>query len=203
MTQIKDFVPGRGDWMHTSLGGRFYPGTPRASEVFISDIANGLALDCRYAGQGGVNRYYSVAEHSALMANYFLQHNEPEIAYVALLHDASEAYLNDLAQAVKRTLGQPYRDLEDRVQNAIWHKFHLADAAKRHHAVVKDLDKRMVPLEKRAIMRHPQPWAADTLEAPEGIFIQCLEPPAAKEFFANVYWAICRKRGIEPETIEF
>ena len=202
MTRAKDEVPGRGVWMHTSMGGRFFPSNPRADEVRMSDIANGLALDCRYAGQGRVDRFYSVAEHSALMALYALRQGEPEAAYVAHLHDGSEAYLNDLAHAVKVSVGGGYEKLEARVQRAIWQHFHLQEAAKRHHKYVKDLDRRMVPLEKRAIMRYSQARAADVLEPLPDVEVRYLEPAAAKVFFIDTYQDICRHLGIKPEETE-
>lgn len=202
MTHAKDEVPGRGLWLHTSMGGRFFPANPHANEVRMSDIANGLALDCRYAGQGRVDRFYSVAEHSALMAVYALKHSEPEAAYVALLHDASEAYLNDLAHSVKLAVGEPYVALEEKVQRAVWQHFGLQKAAERWRDYVKDLDRRIVPLEKRAIMRHPQPWAADALEPLEGVRVSCLEPFAAKHYFLNIYGFICNALNLEPEETE-
>ena len=118
-----DIVEGRkGRWMHTSLGGRFWPEDPRVDEVHISDIANGLALDCRYSGQGRVDRFYSVAEHSALMAWYAMDNYRPWLAYLCLLHDAAEAYLNDLSPAIKKALGASYKKLEEGVQAVIWER---------------------------------------------------------------------------------
>lgn len=202
MTHDDDEVAGRGLWMHTSLGGRFFPGDPRPEEVFMSDIANGLALDCRYAGQGRVDRFYSVAEHSALMADYFLRLQLPAGAFVALLHDASEAYLNDLAHSVKATVGRAYAEVEERVQDAIWRRYNLQETAEQYCHVVKDCDMRMVPLEKEAIMRYSQPWAADYLKPFSGARIRCLAPPEAKQFFASTYHVICGHLGLQPEEIE-
>ena len=91
MQVLKDEVEGRvGLWMQTSLGGKFFPQDMRPEEIFISDIANGLALDCRYNGQGRVDRYLSVAEHSVLMAQVARRRRWPaKVTFAVLLHDAA------------------------------------------------------------------------------------------------------------------
>ena len=196
----KDEVEGRGPWMQTSSGGQFFPATPRPEDVRLTDIANGLALDCRYAGQCRIDRFYSVAEHSALMAAYALD-DRPEAAAVVLLHDAAEAYLNDLVHAVKCVLGAPYAELEDRVQGVIWERYGLTQRAEEHRDYVKDLDRRMVPLEKAAIMRTQRAWAADRLEPLERVSIRCLPPIAAKKLFVSAYWLVCQQEGWNPEEV--
>lgn len=198
-----DTIEGRrGRWMHTSLGGRFWPEDPRADEVYMSDIANGLALDCRYSGQGQVNRYYSVAEHSALMARHALDDYRPWFAYLLLLHDAAEAYVNDLSPATKKALGATYAKLEEGVQAIIWERYNLVELAQRWRREIKEIDMRMVPLEKDAIMRYPQPWAADFLKPLSGITVLCLHPEAAKRFFVATYQEICQRLAIQPEEVE-
>ena len=78
-------------FVSTFSGGRFHPLKPRIEEVRIEDIAHALSLKCRYSGQCA--RFYSVAEHSVLVAALV----EPRWQPAALLHDAGEAYLADLA----------------------------------------------------------------------------------------------------------
>jgi hypothetical protein len=57
-------------WLQTNSGGRFYPFNPRVEDVNIADIAHALSLLCRYGGH--VDRFYSVAEHCVLMADWVL-----------------------------------------------------------------------------------------------------------------------------------
>jgi hypothetical protein len=75
----------RGDWMQTFTGRRFWPLDPRGEDVLIEDIAHALSLLTRYGGH--CTRFYSVAEHSVLLARAAT----PENALWLLLHDASEA----------------------------------------------------------------------------------------------------------------
>ena len=184
-----DEVEGRvGNWMHTSLGNKFFPADPRPEEVFIEDIANGLALDCRFAGQGDVERYYSVAEHCLLMAQYAWNCGWPAKALLAtLLHDAAEAYLNDLPRAVKQAVGEGYITIEKCLQYVIECKFEIGSEADEWRAQIKDLDRCIVPVEKAAIMTYPQPWAHDRFAPLQGIIVKCWQPPEAKERFLRVF----------------
>ena len=193
-----------GQWIHTSLGGRFFPADPRPEEVFISDIANGLALDCRYAGQGRTDRYYSVAEHCVLMTRYAQNYGWPlKVSLAVLLHDAAEAYINDLAWPAKAAVGTTYAELEKNIQVAIWDKFKVNSALLVSWAeTIKELDCRMITLEKAVIMAHLQPWAHDKFVAPEGITIQCWNPCEAKKRFLEIYEEICLRGGFPIEGYE-
>lgn len=65
-------------------------------DIDILDIAHHLSLICRYTG--GVPWHYSVAQHSVLVSEYLMK---PEERLAGLLHDAAEAYMNDMASPVK------------------------------------------------------------------------------------------------------
>lgn len=77
-------------------------------DVDILDITQALSLICRFTGH--VNRFYSVAEHSIHVFNWVKDRskslNDKELStrlLTALLHDAGEAYFNDLAAPVKHS----------------------------------------------------------------------------------------------------
>jgi len=146
----------KGDWIQTYTGRVFWPLDPRPSEVHIADIAHALANQCRYAGH--TLAFYSVAQHSVLVAN----HLPPELAKWGLLHDASEAYLVDLPRPVKRIV-QGYVEAEEQVMAAIamqlglsWpmpELVHVAD----NEALATEKRDLMAPCEKHwACM--PEPW---------------------------------------------
>jgi len=80
-------------WIETYTGVKFDPDNPSAGDVNIYDIAQGLALTCRYNGQ--ISRHLSVAEHSVHMSNV------SKYPFRALMHDAHEAYLGDIPYPFK------------------------------------------------------------------------------------------------------
>lgn len=185
------------NWMHTSTGGKMYPGSP-AQGVRISDIANGLALTCRYSGQGDVEKFYSVAEHSVLMAEYALQDVGPHAAMYALLHDAAEAYMGDLVPAVKNALGGSWKSIEDGITDCIMRKYSVRQDFKRY---VKVLDMRMVPVEKAVLMRHPQEWPSDVVE-PLPVCLRLQTPAEAKVSFLLMWEELRQMNGLPIEHWE-
>lgn len=186
------------NWMHTSLGLRMYPEAPTHKGIAISDIANGLALICRYSGQGDVYKFYSVAEHSVLMAQYALEDAGSFAAMYVLLHDASEAYLGDLVPAVKNAVGSSYRVLEYAITNDIMHKY-SAHHDFRYYA--EGLDRRIVPTEKAALIRHPQPWPSDVAD-PLPVEIECWDPVKAKMRFLQMWEELRQMNGLPHERWE-
>jgi uncharacterized protein len=84
--------------MQTYTGLAFWPLDPRPDEIRLVDIAHALSKLCRYGGQ--CLSFYSVAEHSLLVASKAPDH----LKLVALMHDASEAYLLDIPRPIKRHL---------------------------------------------------------------------------------------------------
>lgn len=80
---------------------------PAGSPMSLQDIAHGLGRVCRFAGQ--TNRFYSVAEHCFHVARLV----PVELARVALLHDASEAFIGDVTRPLKALLPD-YQAIEAR-----------------------------------------------------------------------------------------
>jgi hypothetical protein len=107
-----------GTYMLTYTGKEFYPLHPDPEYINIKDIAHALSNVCRFTGH--VSQFYSVAQHCVLVS----QICEPENALCGLLHDASEAYLSDVARPVKYTeLMEGYREIEAVLEQAICEKF--------------------------------------------------------------------------------
>lgn len=102
----------------TYTGRLFWPLAPRMEDVNLLDICHALSNQCRFTGH--CNQFYSVAEHSCRVHDILPQ----ELKLVGLLHDASEAYLMDLAKPVKTQYEMSFfRDAEDHLQEIICLKY--------------------------------------------------------------------------------
>jgi hypothetical protein len=110
----------QGTYMVTYTGKEFYPLDPDPADIDIKDIAQALSNCCRFTGH--VKNFYSVAQHSVIVSHLC----EPENALAGLLHDASEAYLSDIARPVKYTKQmEGYRKIEHKLEEVIFAKFNL------------------------------------------------------------------------------
>ncbi|MEM7619519.1 MAG: hypothetical protein AAF228_03505 [Pseudomonadota bacterium] len=86
-------------WVQTASGHVFYFGD-NDQLVYIQDIATGLAKICRFAG--ATTSFYSVAQHSILVAEIVLINTKDyKKAFYALLHDAHEAFVGDITMPAK------------------------------------------------------------------------------------------------------
>lgn len=120
-------------------------------DVRLPDISHALSLINRFTGHSKVP--YSVAQHSVMVSRLV----DPKHALWGLLHDASEAYLGDVATPLKNLLPQ-YRELEERVQRAIAMRFGLAWPMPSE---VKDADVRALLAEKRDLLTVDHDWGFD------------------------------------------
>lgn len=171
----------KGDWIQCFSGGQFFPLDPRADEMRIADIAHSLSMQCRYAGH--CQRFYSVAEHSVLLA----RQAAPEHRLWALLHDASEAYLVDVPRPVKGSLGG-YKDIESNVMAVIAERFGLRGPMPEE---VHAADVRICVDEKAQNMAPGPMWGIDGLE-PLGVTLRFWSPAEAEEKFLDAYAEIVR-----------
>jgi len=85
----------------------------------IDDIAHSLARVCRWGGD--VDEWVSVGQHSVIVSEIT---QNPELQALALMHDASEAYLGDIAKPIKRELDS-YLEREAHVMRMICRRFNL------------------------------------------------------------------------------
>lgn len=93
---------------------------PQPESFNIEDIAQGLALQPRFGGQ--IRTFYSIAQHSV----YVSQDLRGEQALWGLLHDASEAYIQDLVTPLKYNIPL-YREVEGKMMAAIAVAFSLPE----------------------------------------------------------------------------
>jgi 5'-deoxynucleotidase YfbR-like HD superfamily hydrolase len=100
------------NWIQTFTGRQFWPLDPRPEDIELLDIAHALANKCRYTGH--TRSFYSVAQHSVLVSEIVPAAD----AHWGLLHDASEAYLPDVARPVKRELAG-FQEIENRLMGCV------------------------------------------------------------------------------------
>lgn len=129
-------------WLLTHTGKHLDLVDPQPEMIDVIDIAKGLSRECRFAGQ--TKAFYSVAQHSIIAS----QMVDPEFAWEALLHDASEAYLKDIPRPLKLLLPD-YRLIESRVRRAICARL---DLPYEQSDRVTEIDLVMLATERRDLM---------------------------------------------------
>jgi len=167
-------------WVQTFTGKKATPFMFDADSIDILDIAHSLAIQCRYNGH--INTFYSVAQHS-INASYLVY---PDIALEALLHDAAEYLIGDLARPIKQQVPE-YQHLDALVTQAINRRFELRDDPDTI-ARVKLADNWLVVAEARRYMRDDLTgdWG---LEQPEldgdepPLYWQPIAPDVCRELF--------------------
>lgn len=127
---------------------QFYFSAPEAFDYSIYEIAAALSKLCRFTGH--TRYFYSVAEHS-LHCSYLVPE---DYALEALLHDAQEAFLGDVASPLKALLPE-YQALEHRVEAAIRKHFSLPEISSPS---VREADLQMLLLEKEVALDTDDHW---------------------------------------------
>lgn len=150
---------------------------PRLSDICIHHIAHAESLLCRYGG--ACLRFYSVAEHSVLAA----EKAPDEFKLDTLLHDGTEAYVQDLTRNLKKLVGPAYAEVEDRFARLIAEKFGTRYPLP---AEVKEIDNRIIADERQQNMNPAKlAWSP---RVPLGVELKFWTPAKARyEFLAAFY----------------
>ncbi len=153
--------------IHTLSGDKFRFDVINPASININDIATALSNICRYTGH--VDTHYNVAQHSILVSRLV----PPEYAMEALLHDATEAYCNDIASPLKALLPD-YRLIERRIDLVIREKFGLPLV---ESPVVKKADIIMLVTEMRSFGMWDYIDERKRIQYPPADFTVTPEPP--------------------------
>ena len=148
--------------IQTSTGKCINYMVPDHRQICIEDIAQGLSNICRFTGQ--CREFYSVAQHSAQVE--FWLATWPEIKglpasrrlnmrRVALLHDATEAYMGDMVRPLKR-LCPEYAFIEDKLFGKILKAFGLKRPEPWLMDLLKKADSQVLDVEGFLLM--PPCW---------------------------------------------
>ena len=155
-----------------------------ASLVTIAEVAHALGMLCRFGGHA--KQFYSVAEHSVLMLQWFRTcrpNSSREEQRAILMHDAPEAFLVDLPRPIKAQL-PAYRHMEERLAACLAERFDTADAV----VDVERYDLEMLAMEKMHVMRSENDWPSlDGVLVPNTVVPRFWDPDRARYEFAAAY----------------
>lgn len=163
-------------FMSTFGGRRVNPVDPNPLDLHIVDIAHSLSQLCRFTGH--TISFYSVAQHSLLVS----MNCPDEFKLEGLLHDAAEAYINDLSRPLKHhPIMAAYVDIEAVVDAAIRQRYGLPEHMSPE---VKDIDNQLVIDESLALMVNHD-WAEGHPRL--GLRIYPLPPGEAERAFISQF----------------
>lgn len=162
-------------WIITYTGTRIEPLNPDPNSIDTLDIAHALSNMCRFTGH--VKEFYSVAQHSYLVSTIVPE----EDALWGLMHDASEAYLADIARPIKmqKAFGSVYRKYETKLMEAVCDRYGLSHTMPDS---VAEADTMLLRAEQRDLMSN-DPSPGDIY----GETIVPWPPSKAKSWFLNRY----------------
>lgn len=178
-------------FIETFTGKRFYFLDPTEESICIEDIAHALSNKCRFAGH--CRDFYSVAEHSLIVSLLVPE----DLALPALLHDAAEAYLEDIPSPIKPFFKE-YKEMENKILDVIVSKwgFNLSPNCEE----IKIADK----VQLRSEARHLLPSMGEgypEIEGRIGKKPKCLYPHLAEEAFLERFYDLTNTRPIEKSVI--
>jgi len=169
---------------------------PKPEQIDILDIAHQLGMLCRYTG--ACIKRYSVAEHCCRVHDAYLNQagygggfydvtaevpdDVAETALGLLMHDAHEAYTNDLSRPFLALLGvaEAVLPAQERLQTAIHEKFEMFVP---DPAVLKALDNGVLKAEAEDNMLScGAAWDLDAVEAAD-VPLEYWSPERAKAEF--------------------
>lgn len=137
-------------------------------DVTLIDIAHPLSLICRGVGQ--VKFFFSVAQHSINCAKEAVARGyDEDVQLACLLHDAGEAYCNDVIRPIKRHL-ELYPKIEKNIQRQILIHFGVVsvlDSDRWNH--VKEIDNAMLSHEAYTLFTDVGDLVPEPLAAPVDI----------------------------------
>lgn len=173
---LTDELRARQAMIQLADGSMFAPLAPDPERMSPEAIACGLANACRFGGQ--TRRYYSVAQHSVLVAA--LAHKRNAVQRFALLHDAEEAFgLPDLPTPMKPFFPQ-FVEAQGRIGRMVLDRYGVDPTLKR---LVKPYDTLALSIEKRDLKEASDGYLQDLPSPPDWVRIRPLTPRPAERLF--------------------
>jgi 5'-deoxynucleotidase YfbR-like HD superfamily hydrolase len=128
--------------LETVSGRKINITNPDPTTIVIEDIAWALSRLPRFSGHSIPYVPYSVAQHCIQVAEDLKEYG-PRVQLLGLLHDAAEAYINDLPSPVKHIpeIHAVIKKLEDSLMDAIYKSLGIAQPTPAEEQLVKIADK--------------------------------------------------------------
>ena len=141
----------------------------------------------------GYGAHNSVAQHSLMVSQILEIMKAPvEDQFIGLMHDASEAYLPDVASPLKDHI-PGYREIETRVEKVIAEVFHFEFP---HPQIIKAADVEAFRHEWKNLM-HPQDWWKGDGPKYEWGPIPNMDPFLGREMFLQRYRVLESQRELK------
>ncbi|HEX2868662.1 MAG TPA: hypothetical protein VHO03_16600 [Ignavibacteriales bacterium] len=178
-------------WIQTYTGKKFNVFDPDSDSICIEDIAHSLSLQCRFNGH--CKEFYSVAEHCVRMVNEahrVYKEYTPQLGFMLLLHDASEAYLCDIPRPIKHSEEfERYRILEGNLEMIIYGKFGLSiNHILENRSIVNHYDNRILVTEARDLLsKPPEDWQIVKEYQPFAGIIDPVAPVIAEKAYLQMF----------------
>jgi hypothetical protein len=186
----------RDDWIQTYSGRAVAPAALTPDDVCVADIAHALSMQCRFTGH--CKSFYSVAEHSLEVSHLLARNGEEKHSFWGLMHDASEAYLVDVAAPMKHTPDfDAFRQVERRIMDVICRKFGMR---KGEPARVKWADKAMLATEAAQLMAPLHPEWKNLVPPLDNHTIIAFAPAEAESAFLREFHRMTDGRWAGKET---
>ncbi len=179
-------------WIQTHSGKQFFPLAPRPEDVCIDDIAHALSQKVRFTGH--CSRLYTVGQHSLLVSEAL----PSSFKLAGLLHDATEAYLPDVAAPIKGHVRietpeglKTFAEVENRLADVIFEALGLSSIrALIDSPEIKRADLTVLATEVSILMGDPPddwrlPYPPDSK-----IYIGDMKPDRVKADFLAAYGAL-------------
>lgn len=178
-------------WQRMLSGRRLDIISPSPMDIEIIDIAHGLARVARWNGQTIGDYGYSVAQHS-IVVERLVQTNAPELdqkwRLACLLHDGPEYVIGDMITPFKAALGDSYKEIERRLEAAIYLRFGLpAELPLYVKKIIKRADRMAAWLEATQLAGFSVDEAKKLFPQPRGLprsfKLKALSPEEAAQNF--------------------
>lgn len=159
----------------------------------LGEIGHSLSQINRFTGHA--TRPYSVAEHSLLVLNLArAEYASDELQFAALMHDAHEAIVGDMATPHKLEMGEAWAAYEWKHQRHLLEQYELLEVFTQYKARIKRWDLIALATERAQLTRfnplYSRLWPIlDTpgAEVPTAIGVDLNEPWRVKNIWAT--WA--------------